>query len=305
MEDMVKKIIKRYYGRSPRDISTLGGGFYAKVYLAQLETEPYNLVIKVYSSEGLVYREKQQLEMLRKHSLIYVPKIYLTHNKDTSIRHDVLVMEYVEGVNAGVQSDLLGKDARTISNRIVDNLIHLHSISNEDGFGQLDALDLAKDWRDLYKQKALIDYAKGEKLRDVERLDGSILNIMKKAIINFEDIFYKPITRPSLIHGDYNIWNILLNKERNNVIALIDPYNCCWGDPEFDLYQLNNANGKSLGLLDEYIKKKDVSENFYMKLAFYELFTEVMHYYDANVKPSEEHLKKLSAELNQQLEGRY
>jgi len=71
-------------------------------------------------------------------------------------------------------------------------------------------------------------------------------------------------------------------------VAVIDPYNCCYGDSEFDLYQLNNANGKAFGLLEKYKNKQRVSENFELKMAFYELITEIMHYYDSDVIPNQE-----------------
>ncbi|MCL2426807.1 MAG: hypothetical protein FWD05_10790 [Oscillospiraceae bacterium] len=48
--------------------------------------------------------------------------------------------------------------------------------------------------------------------------------------------------------------------------------------------QLNNANGKQFGLLDIYATKFPLSENFQLKLSFYELFSEITHFYDADVE---------------------
>ena len=108
-----------------------------------------------------------------------------------------------------------------------------------------------------------------------------------------------PIERASLIHGDYNTWNILLDKEKTCVTAFLDPFGCCWADSEFDLYQLDNANGKEFGLLQCYAKKKKLSSNFYEKRCFYELFTEINHYYDSHVRVDLKAVKKLAMRLQE------
>ena len=67
--------------------------------------------------------------------------------------------------------------------------------------------------------------------------------------------------------------------------GVIDPFNCCFADAEMDLYQLDNANGRDYGLLEQYSQRVRLSENFALKNCFYELFTELMHYHDAHVDP--------------------
>lgn len=130
-------------------------------------------------------------------------------------------------------------------------------------------------------------------------LDLTIFEIIDKAYKSYDDIFYLPITKACLVHGDYNTWNIMLNQELTDVVAVIDPFNCCWADPEIDLYQLNNANGAYFSLIERYKKKRQLSENFNLKNSFYELFTEIMHFYDAgkditksNILIEAKHLKE-------------
>lgn len=301
MKHIVETIVNHYYGCKPNNIESLGGGYYAKVFLASIHKQPYNLVVKVYKTLGLLEREKVQLETLKEYSLIPIPQVYFSHSRDNEIPKDVLVMEYVDGVNAGVQKDLPQYSKENVANKIVDNLIHLHSISCEKGFCEIDSAYYHVDWRYMYKRKAEQIFAKAEELKKQEKLSDKVFKTMEKAMINFEGIFTLPIRKVSLIHGDYNTWNILLKRDLSDVIAVIDPYNCCWGDAELDLYQLNNANGKELDLLNRYLRKSRVSGNFSLKLAFYELFTEVMHYYDAKVDPVDSELCNLCIRLEKEM----
>lgn len=66
---------------------------------------------------------------------------------------------------------------------------------------------------------------------------------------------------------------------------MIDPFICCFADAEMDLYQLDNANCRDYGLLEQYRQRVRLSENFALNNCFYELFTELMHYHDAHVDP--------------------
>ena len=87
------------------------------------------------------------------------------------------------------------------------------------------------------------------------------------------------------VHGQARLLlNVMLDRGRSRAVAVIDPFHCCWADSEFDLYQLDNANGKGYGLLERYGEKMPLSDNFEAKRRFYELYTEVAHYHDAQVE---------------------
>lgn len=58
MEQIARDIIKKYYCTESKAITTLGGGFYGRVFLAELEKSPYKVVIKEYLFNGLADREK-------------------------------------------------------------------------------------------------------------------------------------------------------------------------------------------------------------------------------------------------------
>lgn len=286
MNEIARKVIKKYYGATAKNIESLGGGFYGKVFLVSIDVEPFKIVVKIYLEDGLAIRESEQLKILGKHALLKMPQVYHVHMKDMEIDYDILMMTYLSGVNAGVQENVNEDFLDEISESIVDNLIAIHSIKNPNGFGEIGTSVYWDDWRDYYQPKVENIYESAIQLHTNGELDDKTYHIIKKAYEKFDQIFYLPITDARLIHGDYNTWNVMLNESLTQAVAVIDPFGCCWGDSEYDLYQLNNANGKYYQLLDRYKRKCVLSENFELKICFYELFTELMHFHDAGVEIS-------------------
>jgi len=210
-------------------------------------------------------------------------------------------MDFIKGVNAGNVKNIPQATVKQIGNEIVDNLIAYHNAVNAAGFGQLDSKSFSHDWREYYKPIAINILQKSEKLLNDNKLNSQTFEIMKKAVNLFDGIFYLPITQARLIHGDYNTWNIMLTEDLQHVKAVIDPFNCCWADSEFDLYQLDNANGKSFNLLTIYSAKIKLSENFKIKREFYELFTELNHFYDAGIEIKKSNIPLQAAILSNSL----
>ncbi len=302
MEKTIRQIIADRFDTEPHTIRPLGGGFYGQVFLAEMKAFPYKIVLKLYLKDGLECREQRQLEILAKHSEIRMPKVYFSISKGGKYSHDVLAMEYLEGVNAGIQSIADERIADAIGEKVVDNLIAYHRTENEAGFGEIGGTTFAKDWRDLYRGRAEETFHKALAMKDAGKLEERDFQVMERAFRSFDKIFYLPITKACLIHGDYNMWNIMLNEDLTDVVGVIDPFNCCWADPEMDLYQLNNANGKQFGLMEKYRRKVKPSGNFELKNSFYELFTEVMHFHDANVDLSSSNIPYQAACLKEQME---
>ena len=300
MEDYVKLLISSKYGNQDMVIRDFGGGFYGRVFLAEWDQFPYQVIVKFFLKDGLCTREKLQLEELRKHALLKVPGIYDMHQSNEQIPYDALLMEFVEGKNAGaIECDQANKEV--IANQIVDNLIAIHSYVHEEGFGELNDTIFHRDWQSYYKPivKNIVEDA--EVLYEKKSISKKCIETVRIAYQNFDEIFSLPIIEASLIHGDYNNWNIMLDTEEKNAIAVIDPYNCSFADPEYDLYQLNNANGKEYGLLDLYESKCTLSPNWRVKIAFYELFSELMHYSNSGVMPNMEALDQEAEQLRKQM----
>lgn len=283
MEAYAAKLTERYLGERPLSVTSLGGGFYGRVFLAELNRAPYKAVVKIYLFKGLGCGESEQLQVLSRHSSIRMPKVYCLHDADDEIPADALIMEYIEGLNLGNMADILPADGERIADQVINNLIGYHSVIHPEGFGQINGTEYDADWRDYYRPKAEAGYRKAVQMHGEGKLDNDVLRVVQKAYEHFDGIFSQPVEHARLIHGDYNTWNVLINKEATAAVAVIDPFNCCWGDSEFDLYQLNNANGSCFHLLEKYIARVKMSSNFEIKMSFYELFTEITHFFDAGI----------------------
>lgn len=300
MEQEVQKLIERFYKVQNAELNCMGGGFYGRVYQATfLQNDRwFDLIIKIYIQPEIARKEKLQLEVLRLSSPVKVPQVYHIHKADIDIPHDALLMEYIKGINGGSILPETNELREQIANEVTDVLSVLHKTYHMEGFGELDADSYVSDWRILYKRKAESIVSKATKLFSRQRISETVMSVVQEAYDQFDEIFYLPILKASLVHGDFNMWNVLLDESTYHVAAIIDPYGCCYGDLEFDLYQLNNANGREYGLLECYKRKNTLSENYEIKIAFYELFTEIMHYYDSDVKPNSKALEEKALCLN-------
>ena len=300
METTISNAILSLYNTTPKNIKALGGGFYGRAFLVTIECPPYLLVAKLFLFSGIASKEATQIKELSKHATLKMPEIYhICPAADYGYPYDIIFMEYLEGASAAYVDVKYLQNKTDICNDIIRNLISYHSATNTKGFGELDALKYYPTWQEYYYPIACGIFSKATVLFDKGQLTHDILSVFEKALNNFVQIFYVTIKQPSLIHGDYNTWNIMLTSDCSQAYAAIDPFNCCWGDNEFDLYQLDNANGKEYGLLKRYAEIVPLSENFLQKRCFYELFTEVSHYHDAgmpvNIRAVEILAKKLNA----------
>lgn len=271
---IISKLITKYYDAQILSLSSAGEGFYGIVYLAKITKEPHTLIIKCYKNEKRHIAEATQLNLLRKHSLMKIPTIYKIHDHTEDIPMDALLMEYVHGTNAShLPTD--HPHRHRFTQEMIDNLLHLHSTSNERGFS-MDLDTFYPNWNTCYKQqidtlyKTLID-----KHRD--NIAPYIMTTVEESLGKFDRIFSELIEKSSLIHSDYNLWNVLVNQETAHIQAIIDPLNACWADSELDLFHLQNADGDRFGLLDYYKSHYPLTDLFPVKNAFYWFWDDIKH----------------------------
>lgn len=281
MEQKLIKLAESRFGGKVKALRPMGGGFYGRVFLAELEEPAFSVILKAYLFPDIAKQEAVQLKTLAAYATVKMPEVYWT--SDLPGHHEVLAMEYLQGINLGKLEQIPSAAKQQLAEETVENLLAYHNAVNPKGFGALESKSFLPDWRDYYHPIAGAILEKAEKLCRAEKLAPAVTGIMEQAFAAFDDVFYLPITKAHLIHGDYNTWNVMVRGDLQHVSAVIDPFGCCWADSEFDLYQLDNANGKQLGLLETYRAKQSLSPNFQIKRAFYELFTELNHFYDANV----------------------
>ena len=292
----LKKYTDTLFPEASDKIQRSGGGYYADVYRLDFKnSEP--LVVKVYKSKNVMEDEIAQLAILRKHSLYPMPDIILSHSKSEEYGKDFIAMNFLKGDNAGKIHYLSSGKRSKLANSIIDNLIALHNVHNPQGFGEINGEKFYATFNDYYKEKVSDILAMASELHGNKQITDYVYDVAKSAVEKFEKIFYLPITESSLVHGDYNTWNILADKKQCKVTAIIDPCGCMWADREYDLYQLNNANGKHLRLLETYAGKATLSKNCSEKMAFYELFTEIEHYYKSGYPVVKKLIKKQADNL--------
>ena len=290
MQKTVEALTRRVLRASPQKIALLGGGWYGRVFLAESK-DFAPVVIKIYLKPGLAEKETCQLKILSAHATVKMPQVYFTHTADDDIPNDAIVMEYLPGVVAGRPELVPSENGRRhIAESIIENLISYHKTVNPEGFGEINADSYEPDFTKWYLPKAESAFRKAEQMHKEGRLDDGVFGVVSKAYKNFDRIFYIPVKEARLIHGDYNTWNILLNEELTDVSAVIDPLDCCWADSEMDLWNLDHVNGRDYGLLDLYASRFPLSDNYSLKMCFYELFTQIESHYDAHVDIKESNI---------------
>lgn len=296
MKASLKEFLFKKNNKTLLDMKRVGGGFYADVFRFDYE-KGEKMIIKVYKSPGIMSQEVSQIETLSKYSLYPMPEILWTHAADESFDSDVMAMNFLDGENAGNIYYLSPSKRNALAEQVIDNLLAFHNVHNTEGFGKINSDKFYNTFNDYYKEHVMTILKMTEELNIKGQISEYILATVKEAVSNFDMIFYLPITQSSLIHGDYNMWNILADKKNCRITAIIDPCGCMWGDSEYDLYQLNNANGRHFRLLEKYAEKKQLSENYMQKLAYYELFTEIEHYYNSGYPVMQKRLKKQAESL--------
>ncbi|MCH5197294.1 MAG: phosphotransferase [Oscillospiraceae bacterium] len=296
MNVQLETIVFEKQNNTAERFDRIGGGFYADVYKFDYKnSDP--VVVKVYKSKGLMEKEISQIQILSKYALFPMPQVIWTHNADDVFAYDILAMNCLSGENGGSVFYLNPSKRAKLAEQVVDNLIAFHNEHNPNGFGEINSDKYYKTFNEYYIKRTVDIFNMAKKLNENGQISDYVLAVVSTAVKNFDKIFYLPITESSLIHGDYNMWNIMIDKKNCKVTAVIDPCGCMWADREFDLYQLNNANGKHLKLFETYAKKKSLSENYRQKMAFYHLFTEIEHYYNSGYPVKQEQVKKQADRL--------
>lgn len=294
-------LIEKYQAKKHKGIRRIGGGYYADVYKANYENGE-SIVLKVYKTKGVAEKEKSSLELLSQYSLASVPTVMWLHKADEDFDKDVLCMNFLKGTIGGAVFYLSKEKRKKLADSVAENLIAFHNVKSPDGFGEIFSDTRYETFNEYYKVQAEKILEMAEALEKKGQLTPFVTDTLKKAYSQFDRIFYLPVTEAVLTHGDYNMWNILVDKKSCTVSAVIDPFGCLWADSEYDLYQLNNANGVKLGLFESYASKKKLSENCLAKMAFYELFNSVEHYYESGHPVRKRKMVKRTKQLKKFLE---
>jgi len=255
-------------------VTPLGEGFYGKVYLAE-SAGGDRVVIKASKRAGLAEREARNLDILRSCCSLKVPRIHGCVAAKENCPAELILMEYIEGINGAALADADEPARSKGADRLIEVLGELHS-RTRDTFGFPGGPDYLY-WRDFYFSR----------IQDVSRrlqigssgcsLPPGMERIARLSYEQYDRIFRGPVNSAVLIHGDFNLWNVLLDRKTLEPSGLIDSMSLCWADRDLELFQLANAGGFRASLLGKYIRQYGSPEDLALKLAFYHFWDDLFH----------------------------
>ena len=278
------KVLEEKLACSVSGIKYVGGGSFGFVYKADIDKEPFSVIMKACRTDGICLREAKELETLGRNSLIKIPRVYFTFTATDSIPVDYICMESVGGTNCFTDFSKLFNSKKTKEHFAdeITSAVHFWHVQTNDKFGLLDNA-VYDEWLDFYKPFAEEVLACARELTKDGRLEKKVLASMERAWVHFDYIFSEKVEKASLIHGDMNVMNIMTDK-RLNITAIIDPLESKWADSEYELFQFRNLTGDKFRLYETYKKKYPVSEKCDIKTAFYALYHEVYAYIISGTK---------------------
>lgn len=302
-----EKLLKEFYQCEAKYIRYLGGGSYGRVFLFRIKKPPYKLVMKACLLEAMAQQEVVALKALKTQSILPVVEVYHVFEKTEEIPYSYILMQYIPGKSALFSLSLLfgsKKKKAAFASQMVSNLAAYHE-KKHSLFGDL-INPTYDDWYSYYFSFADRVLAKASEAYDHNQLEERIFHLLEEADYFRSTIFEEPVLEASLIHGDYNISNVLVNHQ-GKILAVIDPLHTMWADKEYDLFQLRNLFGDHFHLYQTYKENYSTSKRVDLKCAYYALFHEMYVIFETGerlnfilmplVKRLEKELEKLKNEL--------
>lgn len=256
------------------NVKKINQGYYGLVYLVETDERPY--IAKAYKRVGYLNYEESQLNELRKYAVTHVPEIIGKSLQQQNEKCDILFMEYIDGVNAGQLNITDEKERLRFGEEVIENLLSIHAVSNPNGFGDFVTGKYSERWEDYYKSQITSIYNDLQEKKSI--LSAAPKKMIDKLFNSYDRVFRTPVTQNSLIHGDYNLWNLMADPKTNRLIGMIDPLDCCYADRELELFQLENANGDRYGLMERYSENVQLSAEFELKKAYYRFWDDLKHF---------------------------
>ncbi len=289
-------------GQKVKKVKYLGGGSFGRAYKIVF-IDGKKIVIKFLRAQDMLEKEVYDLDLLAANCSVKFPKVIFSQKANNEIPVDCYGMELIEGSNAVFSLKLLlksKKNRKKFANEVVTALHDIHCCKNEK-FG--DTLSPKYNcWLDFYKPYAKQILNKAEEMFAGGELPKKVIETMRAAWEKFDIIFSEEVSQASLIHGDFNIANMMIDKNLK-LSGFIDPLNSMYADLEYDLFQFDNLSGKWFYLRKTYIEKYGASKYCDAKCAFYGLFHEVYSYIKSGMfvkfimNPLVKNMKKRLAQL--------
>lgn len=270
------RLVEQAFGRPMSGFAKVGQGFYAAVYRVSMEGAPGKAIVKCHKYPGYSAREGAQLALLARHALLKVPEVYHVHTFAPDLPFEALIMEHIPGVNASriafPSPDVMARFA----DAVVDNLLAWHAVVHPQGFGEIGG-PFYPTWLDFFGRRIA---AYREQIRaPAHRATVSpyVMSVIERSFDRMPQILSRASGEAVLVHGDYNLWNVMVDPDTYQVTGIIDPIDAGWGDWEIDLFHLPNCRPE-VGLLERYLQQVQVDGAFSVRYAFYRFWDDVKHY---------------------------
>jgi aminoglycoside phosphotransferase (APT) family kinase protein len=273
---LLRQLIVERLGCPVKECHRVGQGFYAAVYRLSIEKVPYTLIAKCHKYRGYSARERDQLQALARHSAIRVPEVYHVHEYSDRLPFEALIMEYVPGVNASKLEFPTKVIERQFVEAIVRNLLAWHAISNPRGFGQIGG-PFYGTWTEYFQHQISGYHEAVHQEQLAAAVSGYVMGVIDRSFAALAQIFRNSAHVSSLVHGDYNLWNVLADPDTCEPTGIIDPIDAGWADREIDLFHLANCRPE-LGLLNRYLQEIELDGLFRVRYTFYRFWDDVKHY---------------------------
>ncbi len=235
-----------------QQLNTLGKGFYAQTFYAKGPDQDY--CMKIHNDELMAEKEFAQLTVLSQHCG-WVRRPLQREGR-------LLVLPFVPGVCMD-QPDLTNTNAQALCGQVATALVELHRI--------LPSVEV--DWQQEYL--SWIDKLKFELSTQTPDWVHQQLTISTKTL----EHFFIPVKddQASLIHGDINVWNILIDPKSHQLTGFIDPFESGFFHRELDLIHLDCAR-KDLELLKTYQDLFPLTQGWRERMAIYGFCNDIYHH---------------------------
>lgn len=261
-QDIEKVIIKYEYLKS---------GCYSDLFLAN-DIDNNNLLIKIYNDVGFAEKEYNNLTYLSELNSKFMKPLYY---KDDN-HYKFMVTKFIDGITLNNVKNI----SIELKQNLVDTIKELHS-NTAKYFGGINIKNKYKIWDDYFVNRSQPALKNAKILLEKHYIDEEDYKLLIYTLDNIK-YFLEGNYAPVLLHGDLTPWNIIVNNDETRVEGMIDPFDVCYGDKDYDLFLLEKGKGKELGLLECFFEVED--EKYKKKIALYSLWNEVKHYYYSKKK---------------------
>jgi aminoglycoside phosphotransferase (APT) family kinase protein len=272
----IARLVEKALGVPASGVDKVGEGFYAHVYLVSLARTPGTAIVKCHKFAALGQREAEQLRVLRRHAIARVPEVYALHLPSAEAPCEALIMATIPGINASRAQFPDRRTEERFVDEVIENLRAWHAVRHAQGFGELEG-PFYGTWLGAFGARIARYHRRIHDAPHAAVVSAPVMHAVERSFEAMGAILDRGSRGASLVHSDYNAWNMIVDPETYALSGVIDPIDAGWADPEIDLFHLPNCR-PDLGLLERYLTGHDVDDRFWMRFRFYRFWDDVKHY---------------------------